>query len=101
MSPSIILREMLWGRTLAAGNGGRSDFLYDPDSLRGRTSIAQGPSFLASTSGVPSRGGIYYLTTQSPTATGPAGSVPACGAPADVFPPACTVARTDPLTFVP
>jgi hypothetical protein len=101
MSPSIVLKEMLWGRTLAAGNGGRSDLLYDANSLPGGTRNVQAPNFLASTSGVPSRGGIYYLTTQSPTATGPAGSVPACGAPAEAFPPTCTVARTDPLTFGP
>lgn len=94
-SPSIVVRRMLWGRTLVAGNGGRSDFLYDKGSVRGRTLHAQGPNFLASVSGVPSRGGIYYLTTQNPTASGPAEQAPACGAPAETYP----VGRTDPLTF--
>jgi hypothetical protein len=48
---------------------------------------------------MPVLGGTYYLTTQSPTVTGPAGQPPACGAPAATYPAACTVGPTDPLTF--
>ena len=43
---------------------------------------------------------MYYLTTQNPTPSGPAGRAPACGAPAETYPAACTVGRTDALTFV-
>jgi hypothetical protein len=93
------VRNVLWGRTLVAGNGGRSDFLYDADSVRGRTRSVQGPNFLVSTAGVPSVGGIYYMSTQSPTVSGPAGRAPACGLPAESYPAACTVAQTDPLNF--
>ena len=100
MSPSIVLRNVLWGRALVAGTGGRSDFLDDGDSLRGGTRHAQAPNFLVETSGVPSRGGIYYLTTQSPMPSGPAGKAPACGVPADAYPATCTLARTDTLAFV-
>jgi len=99
LSPSIVVRNVFWGRTLFAGNGGRSDFLDDSDSLRGRVRSAPAPTFLASTSGFPSPNVIYYMTTQSPTSTGPAGRTPACGAPAEAFPATCTVARTDALTF--
>ena len=104
-SPSIVVRRMLWGRTLVAGTGGRSDFLFDSDSLRGGTRRAQGPNFLVATAGlslsggVPGGGGPYFLTTQIPTTSGPAGRAPACGAPVEAYPAACTVGRTDPLTF--
>jgi hypothetical protein len=81
-----------------AGNGGRGDFLYDSDSVRGGVRRAQGLNFLVSTSGVPTRGGIYYLTTQSPTSSGPAGRASACGA-AEAYPASCIVGRTDALTF--
>lgn len=100
ISPRIVLRKVLWGRTMVAGNGGRSDFLYDKDSVRGGTLHAQAPNFLASTSGMPSVGGIYYLTTQVPTQSGPAGQAPACGTPPEAYPAACTLALSDPLTFV-
>lgn len=98
-SPSISLRRVLWGRTLVAGNGGRSDFLYDGDSVRGGTRSAPAPTFLTSTSGLPSTGGTYYLTMQSPTTSGPAGRAPACASPAEAYPAACTITRSDPVTF--
>ena len=97
ISPSIILKSVLWGRTLVAGNGGRSDFLHDADALRsGGIRHAQAPNFLVSTSGLPSVGGVNYLTTQLPTQSGPAGQAPACGNPAAAYPAACTVARQRP-----
>lgn len=98
-SPTIVVRRVAWGRALVAGNGGRSDFLYDRDSVRGGTRHSQAPNFLVSTAGVPSQGGLYYLTTQSPRLSGPAGRAPACAPPAEALPAMCTVARTDPLTF--
>jgi hypothetical protein len=99
LSPSINLREMLWGRTVVAGNGGRSDFLYDKDSVRGGTRDLQAPNFLVQTAGVPSLTGVYYLTTQSPAFSGLAGRAPACGAPGETYPAACVLARRDPNPF--
>jgi hypothetical protein len=101
-TPSISLQQVLWGQTTFAGAGGRSDFVYDADSVRGSRKTVQGPNFLLSAAGLPSFGGTYYVTTQSPTATGPASQAPACSPPpATAYPATCVVGRTDPLTFGP
>jgi hypothetical protein len=99
-SPSISLKEMLWGETVFPGGGGQSDFVYDADAARGSRKSIKGPNFLLSTAGLPSLGGIYYMTTQSPTTSD--GAAPACSPPpATAYPATCLVGRTDPLTFGP
>ncbi len=101
-SPSISLRDVLWGRTIAIDNP-RSEFHFAPGLTRS-TRSAPGPLYMVSTAGLPARGGIYYMTTQNlsqlskpPPCNQPTGSPPPPGA--DPFPPACVIARTDPLTF--
>jgi hypothetical protein len=99
-SPSIIGRDVLWGRTVVGENGDRSDFRYRPGS-RGAILTAPSATFLISTAGAPARGGIYYMTTKSMAGSGSgAGRPPACASShAGEFPAACTIAQTSPLTF--
>jgi hypothetical protein len=104
-SPSIVVRDVLWGRTiLNEGSGGSSDFRYDPASGR-RILTAPASPFMVSAAGVPGRGGIYYIATKSPSGSGGLGRPPLCGAlpppPLDAVavPSTCTVARTGALSF--
>jgi hypothetical protein len=101
-SPSIALRDVLWGRTVAI-DGDRSEFHYAPGLTRA-TRSAQAPLYIISTAGLPSRGGIYYEATQNlsvlskpPPCSAPTGSPPPAGT--DPLPPPCVIARTDTLTF--
>jgi hypothetical protein len=104
-SPSIVGREVLWGRTVAI-EADRSDFHVHSAASRGALQTAPGPTFLVSTAGVPSRGGIYYLTTQNlsvlskpPPCSVPSGPLP-LGSPHS-FPAACTIGQTGTLAFTP
>jgi hypothetical protein len=102
-SPSIVVRDVLWGRTVVPEDRPpRSDFRYHKGSIVTLALTAAAPLVLVSTAGVPARGGIYYITSRSAPSPPVPGGAPGCGSSPpgqSPYPATCTVGRTGPVAF--